>query len=145
MSSVRYYYAYPLQSKCWILYNNDTMKRKTALVKFLEETMVHRKRLASQLAADIGVSHATMSRWLSGKDIPGMKSCRRLAEYSGVPTEKVLAIAGHLPSVETSAPLEWPEFREYAMKKYPDDLDEDTIEMIEHLLDRRRGKRLGKS
>jgi len=32
----------------------------------------------------------------------------------------------------------WPEFREYARKKYPDELDEDIITMIEDLIERRR-------
>ncbi|MBA7618821.1 hypothetical protein ES703_26153 [subsurface metagenome] len=51
--------------------------------------MRRRKCLPSQLAADLGVSHATVSRWLSGADAPSIKSCRRLAEYSGVPVQKV--------------------------------------------------------
>ena len=58
--------------------------------------MRRRKRLPSQLAGDLGVSHATVSRWLSGQDIPSTQSCRRLAEYSGVALEKILVLAGHL-------------------------------------------------
>ena len=61
---------------------------------FLKELMRRRKRLPSQLAADLGVSHATVSRWLSGADAPSIKSCRRLAEYSGVSVQKVLSIVG---------------------------------------------------
>jgi len=103
--------------------------------------MRRRKRLPSQLAADLDVSHATVSRWLSDKDIPNTRSCRKLAEYSGVPVEKVLSIVGHLPRVAETAPPEWPEFREYARQKYPDELDEDLITMIEDLIERRRRKR----
>ena len=40
------------------------------IVSFLKEVMRRRKRLPSQLAADLGISHATVSRWLSGEDIP---------------------------------------------------------------------------
>ncbi len=61
--------------------------------------MRRRKCLPSQLAADLGISQATVSRWLSGADISSIKSCRRLAEYSGVLLEKVLCIVGHLPRV----------------------------------------------
>jgi len=105
--------------------------------------MRRRKRLPSQLAADLGVSHATVSRWLSGADTPNTKSCRRLAEYSGVPPEKILSVAGHLPRIAEKDPPEWPEFREYARQKYPNELDEDLITMIEDLIERRRERRYG--
>ena len=103
--------------------------------------MRRRKRLPSRLAADLGVSHATVSRWLSDSDTPSIKSCRRLAEYSGVPLEKVLSIVGHLPKTAEAEATEWPEFREYAQLKYPNELDEDLITMIEDLIERRRGRR----
>ena len=110
------------------------------IVSFLKELMRRRKRLPSQLAFDLGVSHATVSRWLSNKDIPNTRSCQRLAEYSGVPLGKVLSIAGYLPRVAETEPAEWPEFREYAHQKYPNELDEDLITMIEDLIERRRGR-----
>ncbi len=116
---------------------------KGAIVSFLREVMRRRKRLPSQLAADLGVSHATVSRWLSDADVPNIKSCQGLAECSGVPLEKVLSIAGHLPGIADREPPEWPEFREYARRKYPTELDEDLITMIEDLIERRRGKRYG--
>jgi len=49
------------------------------LASFLKEVMRRRKRLPSQLAAELDVSHTTVSRWLSGEDIPSTKSCRRLS------------------------------------------------------------------
>jgi hypothetical protein len=58
-----------------------------------------------------------------------------------VPVEKVLSLAGHLPRVAEKGAREWPEFREYARKKYPNELDEDLITMIEDLIERRRQKR----
>ncbi len=97
--------------------------------------------MPSQLAAAIGVSHTTVLRWLTGKDVPGVRSCRRLAEYSGLSPEMVLCIAGHLPMVTEKGPDEWPEFREYARQKYPEELDEDMVTMIEDLIERRRSKR----
>jgi len=113
------------------------------IASFLKEVMRRCKRLPSQLAADLGISHATVSRWLSGEDVPSTKSCRKLAAYSGVPLEKVLSIVGHLPGIAEKNPPEWPEFREYARRKYPHDLDEDLITMIEDLIERRRGRRHG--
>jgi len=103
--------------------------------------MRRRRCLPSQLAAGLDVSHATVSRWLSGDDIPSTRSCRKLAEFSGVPLEKILSVTGHLPTLGAAVPAEWPEFREYAHRKYPDELDEDLITMIEDLIERRRGKR----
>lgn len=112
--------------------------KEVSIVSFLEEVMRRRKRLPSQLAADLGLSHATVSRWLSGEDIPSTRSCQRLAEYSGVPLEKVLSVAGHLPKIGNGGPPDWPEFGEYARRKYPHELDEDLITMIEGLIERRR-------
>jgi len=114
---------------------------KSPFVTFLKEMLRRRKRLPSQLAADLGVNHSTVSRWLSGADSPSLHSCRRLAEYSGVPVEKILSIVGHLPGIAETGPPEWPEFREYARQKYPNELDEDLITMIEDLIERRRQKR----
>ena len=115
--------------------------KEAPIVSFLREVMRLRKRRPSQMAAELGISHATVSRWLSGADIPSTKSCRKLAEYSGVPLEKVLAVVGHLPAVAEVGPPEWPEFREYARQKYPNELDEDLVTMIEDLIERRRQKR----
>ncbi len=103
--------------------------------------MKRRKRLPSQLGADLGVSHSTVLRWMSGTDIPNTESCRKIAAYSGIPLEKILSLAGHLPQVSEGEPEIWPEFREYAQQKYPDELDDDMITMIEDLIERRRGRR----
>ena len=115
--------------------------REVPIVAFIKEVMRRRKRLPSKMASDLGISHATVSRWLSGKDIPSTRSCQKLAEYSGVPLAKVLAIVGHIPRVAEAGYAEWPEFREYARQKYPDELDEDLITMIEDLIERRRQKK----
>ena len=106
--------------------------------------MRSRRVLPGQLAAEIGISRATVNRWLSGTDIPSTRSCRRLAEYSGVPVERVLYIAGHLPIVAESGAEYWPEFREYAQHKYPDELDDELITMIEETIERRRAKKYHK-
>ena len=110
------------------------------VVSFLKELMRRRRRLPSQLAADLGISHATVIRWLSGSDIPNTKSCNKLADYSGVPIENILMVSGHLPGGTSRGKSHWPEFREYARQKYPDELDEDLITMIEDLIERRRAR-----
>ena len=115
-----------------------------AIVAFLKDLMRRRKRLPSQLAADLGVSHATVRRWLLGEDVPGMRSCQRLSEYSGTPLHKILSIIGHLPDMDQRVVGEWPEFREYVQQKYPDELGEDLITVIEDLIERKRQRRYEK-
>ena len=115
--------------------------KENPVVSFLKELMRRRKRLPSQMAADLGISHATVSRWLSSKDTPGIRSCNRLAEYSGVPLREILAVVGYMPRVTEKDTPEWPEFREYARRKYPGELDDDLIIMIEDLIERRRSRK----
>lgn len=120
-------------------------ERKVLLISFLRELMRLHKRLPAQIAADLGISHATVSRWLSGKNIPSIKSCLRLAEYSSMPPSKILSIVGYLPSIDSGRATDWPELREYAMGKYPEELDEDMIIMLEALIKHRRQKRRDES
>jgi len=108
---------------------------------FLQELMRRRRLLPSQLAAELGISHATVRRWLFGEDVPSVRSCKLLADYSGIPLQKVLKITGQLPEMTMKEAEEWPEFREYAQKKYPNILDEDMINVIEDLIERRRSSR----
>jgi transcriptional regulator with XRE-family HTH domain len=111
------------------------------MTEFLKDLMTRRKLLPSHLASALNISHATVSRWLSGQDKPSITSCQRLAEFSGIPINKILAAANYLPDIKGSIPEEWPEFREYAQIKYGKELDEDLITMIEDLIERRREKR----
>jgi len=116
---------------------------EVSLDSFLREVMSRRRRLPSQMAADLGVSHAAMSRWLSGQNVPNTRSCQRLAEYSGVSVDKVLSIVGHITVIVEDGSEKWPEFREYARKKYPSELDEDLVTMVEYLIEQRRARRHG--
>jgi transcriptional regulator with XRE-family HTH domain len=97
----------------------------------------------SHLAAEIGISHSTISRWLRGLDIPSTKSCRKLAEYSGIPLQKILSLSGHIPVIAESPANHWPEFREYAQQKYANELDDDLITLLERLIEQRRGRTYG--
>lgn len=118
-----------------------TRQYEVTVVPFLEELMRRRNHLPSQMAANLGVSHPTVFKWLVGTYVPSTSSCRKLAEYSGIPLQEVLVMAGHLPQVEQTVSVEWPEFREYAHRKYPNELDEDLVEIIEELIERRRMRR----
>ena len=120
-------------------------KKGVRLAAFLEEIMERRARLPSQLAVDLGITHTTIRRWLDGKDVPNIRSCQKLAEYSGVSLQRVLSITGHIPEIDEGVPANWPEFDEYARRKYPKELDEDLISMIAHLIRRRRQRRYGKT
>jgi len=113
------------------------------LITFLQELMHQRMLLPSQLAKELGISHSTVSRWLQGKELPSTKSCRRLAEYSGVPLQRILSFSGHVPEIVESPADNWPEFREYIRQKYPDMLDDDLITLIERLIEQRRGRTHG--
>ena len=117
---------------------------ETAIVSFLRKLMERRRLVPNRLAKAMGVSHPTVGRWLSGEDVPSTASCHKLAVYSGVSVVEILSMAGHLPEIAEVPPARWPEYREYARLKYPNELDEDIIIMIEDLIERRREKRLGK-
>lgn len=108
------------------------------IAAFLKELMTRRRRLPSQLAVDLGVSHTTVSRWLSGADSPNIRSCYQLARYSGEPLPKILHLAGHLPEMVQDKASQLPAFAEYARRKYPAELDEDLITVIEELIRRRQ-------
>ena len=114
---------------------------ESSIVQFLKNLLLSHKQSISGLAADLGVSHSTVSRWISAKYKPDTRSCLRLAEYSGIPLEKILNATGQLPKKTDIEPLRWPEFREYAEKRYPDMLSEDIITMVEGLI---KSKKNGK-
>jgi transcriptional regulator with XRE-family HTH domain len=112
----------------------------TSFKTFLEEIMQRRGFSAAALAGKVGVSRATMSRWLSGQDVPSPRSCQKMAEQLEIPPIELLAVAGHLPKAPQNFPFPLPEFREYARQKYEGQLDNDVIEIIEDLIERRRRK-----
>lgn len=116
-------------------------RRNSPMIDFLRDVLKQHRVLASQLAVELEVSHPTIGRWLSGEDIPRAPACWRLAEYTGVPLMKVLALAGHIPDAPETPEDQLPEFREYLRLKYPGDLDEDLAAVIGELLNRRRTMR----
>ena len=112
----------------------------TPLVTFLTNIINQRRCLPSQLAAELGVCHSTLYRWLHKQTAPGVNSCRKLSEYTGIPLQAVLSRIGYIPPFTDSQPNSWPEFREYVSKKYPTELDDDLVTLIENLITRRRDR-----
>jgi len=121
------------------LYNSDMNDSDVTVVSLLNEILDTKHCLPSELAVSIGISHASVSRWLSGKDVPSPVSCRRLSEFSGICLRRILAAAGHMPAMTDQTAAAWPAFREYAQRKYPGKLDDDLITMIENIIESRPG------
>lgn len=120
------------------LYNVLMSTKQERIVSFIQQLILRRQSSPSQLARELGVSHATVSRWLSSKDVPNTESCHKLAELSGEPLPNILFSAGHMLKKTELPSQQWPAFREYARIKYADELDEDLIILIEDLIERRR-------
>ena len=72
---------------------------------FIAGVLRQRHIRASHFAAEIGVSHATVGRWLKGEDVPCAKSCYKVAEFTAMPVEDVLRAAGHIPASRTREPV----------------------------------------
>ncbi|MDD4859314.1 MAG: helix-turn-helix transcriptional regulator [Dehalococcoidales bacterium] len=117
--------------------------RKESITGILNEILQRKRLRPRQLADKLGVSHASVSRWLSGKDIPSASSCQKIAEFAGISLEKILYVSGQIP-YRAYINIELPAFREYARQKYPNELDEDIITMIEHLIELRSLRTGGK-
>jgi transcriptional regulator with XRE-family HTH domain len=115
------------------------------LITYLQKLMRLRGQLPSQFAADLGVSHTSVSRWLSGKDRPSFASCVKLANHAGVPLQRVLQIVGYLTPLEETTASELPDFRDYVKRKYPQELDDDLVTLVEELIERRSGRDGGPS
>jgi transcriptional regulator with XRE-family HTH domain len=115
------------------------------LITYLQKLMRLRGRSPSQFAADLGVSHTSVSRWLSGKDKPSFNSCVKLANHVGVPLQRVLQIAGYLTPLEKTTASELPDFRDYVKRKYPQELGDDLVTLVEELIERRRERDEGSS
>lgn len=52
------------------------------------------------LATELGVSHATISRWKNNKAIPDVEQLRRLAPLLRTPLPQLLILAGHASAEE---------------------------------------------
>jgi transcriptional regulator with XRE-family HTH domain len=62
---------------------------------FVKDILEEKQMRASQLARELGVSHATVGRWLNGEDTPSPQSCHKLSQFTNIPVERILRIAGY--------------------------------------------------
>ena len=58
----------------------------------------------AELARRLQVPSGTISRWMTGERQPSPRSCDLLADVLGVDLNLVLALAGHRPGPEVTAP-----------------------------------------
>lgn len=70
---------------------------------WLRQQMDERNINALSLSYGLRTSHVTIGKWLEGTYVPNPKSCRKLAQFFGVPEEQVLTLAGHLHPGRTVA------------------------------------------
>ena len=93
-----------------------------------------------KLARAMGVSHHLIYKVKQGKRGIGRRviigAIKAFPEYN---LGDLFYVEGQ--PVKSSNNL--PDFREYARQKYPNELDEDLITMIEDLIERRRAKQKG--
>ena len=117
-----------------------SIEYSTPLVTFLTEIIGQHRCSLSQLATDLGVRYSTVHRWLHNKTAPNVNSCKKLAEYTNLSLHTVLSRIDYIPQMPDSSINSWPEFREYASHKYPDELDDDLVTLIENLIALRRNR-----
>ncbi len=107
--------------------------RHERIVAFLTGLLARYKMKPNHLAKKIGVSHATVLRWLSGEDKPNVKHCYELAKFSGTSLCTILYMAEHIKTDITEEDS-LPPFREYMERKYPEVLPEKVIVVLEEFV-----------
>ena len=112
------------------------MKLKTRV----SELYKGKYRSLPELARAMGISTGYIYKVRQGKHGINQKfiigAIKAFPEYN---LDDLFHVEGHL--VKSSNNL--PDFREYAHQKYPNELDEDLITMIENLIERGRAKHKG--
>ena len=103
---------------------------KVEFKDFIRRQLELRETYPARFAKDLGVSHPTVGRWLTGEDIPKAKVCWRIAEVTGVPLWDLLKMAGHIPA-DYEPDQDLPAFRSYMSQKYPGVLADSVLRMVE--------------
>ena len=93
------------------------VEQDTPLITWLKKVIEERQILPFYLAKMLGISHATVSRWLHGKDKPTPRHCEQLAKLTGEHVLKILFIAGHLADMPELTVV-YPPFRAYMAKMH---------------------------
>jgi transcriptional regulator with XRE-family HTH domain len=105
---------------------------KEAISGLIREFLEREDRGIGWLAERINVHRTTVSRILHKRVLADPTTCRALAEVIGMPPDKVLSLAGYLPSEEDTPQIEDPELGFYLSQigKMP----EKTREIVKTIL-----------
>ena len=106
---------------------------ETPLTRWLQKMLTEHRLYASELARRLDISHATVSRWIHGQDIPKPLLCEKLAKLTREPLLRILALAGHTSHTSEDS-LSFPPFREYIAEMYPG-TSPDFVEAIARALE----------
>ena len=107
----------------------------------MEPQLEQRNIKYSQMAKQLGVSHATVHRWLTEADIPDAASCGKLAVWSGEQLHYILYIAGHIDVPLGKNGNDLPAFRRYLNIKYPGVFPDELVAVFEAMIDRKQHKK----
>jgi transcriptional regulator with XRE-family HTH domain len=112
--------------------NPNQDEAKEAIANLISEYLEREGRGIGWLADRIKVHRTTVSRILHRRVLADPTTCRSLAEVIGIPPEKVLAMAGYLPSESGVPEMEDPELGFYLSQigKMP----EKTREIVKTIL-----------
>lgn len=64
-----------------------------AFVDYLKFELKVRQKTYSTLAKELGVSHATVRRWLEGEDKPEIKSALKLSKYFNIEVANLIDLS----------------------------------------------------
>ncbi|CAN5793281.1 hypothetical protein BH23ACT12_BH23ACT12_19260 [soil metagenome] len=93
-----------------------------------------------QLAARVGVTQQTISRWENGDVVPPPKRLAKLAEALGLDLDRLLAYGGYLPNAAA-----WPRWHVLNLfyEQVADLSDEELVILIERVMKEMRRRILG--
>ena len=80
--------------------------------------------------------------WIKNVDPDFLTAMATVIEEPGKKKTEIFRAGILLGAIYERWRQRWPEFREYAHQKYPDELDEDLITMIEDLIEWRRARKV---
>lgn len=87
---------------------------------WLRSNMARYRGTTVALAAKLGISHTTVSRWNSGKRLPSARLCYKLAEVFHANPDYVLALVGHIsPAPQTATPRSFREVQLEYLARQP--------------------------
>lgn len=106
------------------------------LIRTLLEGLLDSRRYSNgELANEIGVNRRTLSCWKAGKTTPNLRSCKKLAQYSGLSLDKVLLLTNKRRWQAVYCAHICSGFEDYTRARYPKEIAEDLMTMTEDLIE----------